>query len=530
MKHKKFKGIISLAIFITILLSFNVKAVDNSTMMQIQNQSFYIDSKLINQRKTEIFKEYIKTYPDIKSSFYYNDGKNIYDVEPSIVAPYSAGVINKSALNKGLNMVNFARFLSYLPNDVTLDDALVTKAQHGAVLLAANKKLSHTPPKPADMSEDIYKIGYSSTSSSNIAMGYGSIQSSIINGYMRDEDAGNISRVGHRRWLMNPPLKNIGFGYAGSYSTTQVFDRSRAEKVIYDFISWPSSLVFPKEVFSKEDPWSITLNPEKYNNQKVNEITVKLVRNIDNKSWIFNWEDKDENNVKTGKEYFNVDTGGYGVPFCIIFKPDTAELKDYSEGERFTVTIDGLYTTNNEKTQLSFTTEFFSLLKFENSVKSQIKDNIKTALEVKNFARFQIAYGSIMEYLDTNSEERDLYLSQISGLWNDVNTVDIIAVRKEMQKLADTRDLGAYNKILYELVDTIKDPDNRAYVLGELAGWGHDYIWTSNVVKAVEAVNSAWAAKSEQSKKIALELIKSVESEATRNFLIAEVNSIVIKP
>lgn len=213
----------------------------------------------------------------------YNE-EDIYSEVPKTVQPYAAGELIEAFLQDGLNSANLVRYLAYLPADLELNKTLNSNAQHGATLLAAIGKLTHFPNKPDDMDQDFYNIRYSSTSSSNIGAGYTSLVHSIVSGYMRNTDEGNLRMVGHRRWILNPPLKQIGFGFAsgnlgyGRYTAMQVFDRSRTEAFKYDFTAWPSQKAFPLECFSGRDPWSISLNPAIYDKSRVNEISMMLIR------------------------------------------------------------------------------------------------------------------------------------------------------------------------------------------------------------------------------------------------------------
>ncbi|OHD17218.1 MAG: hypothetical protein A2086_04675 [Spirochaetes bacterium GWD1_27_9] len=282
---------------------------------------------------------------------------NYYEVNPStynqstakLVAPYSAGQLKAGFLEDALNMTNFVRFLAKLPYDVVLDSTLVTKAQHGAVLLCASS-FSHTPTKPADMDDTFYQLGYSSTSSSNIGWGYSTLTSSIKDGYMSDGDSSNIDRVGHRRWILNPKLLKTGFGYAYSLMTMQVFDQSRTQTFDYDYISWPSSSEFPIDFFKNGDPWSVTLNPAKYTQPSKTLVTV-ILKSV-TQQWTFNQNDTN----KSGK-YFNVETSGYGVNNCIIFRPDGITLYTGS----YTVEIIGIKDKSGNDTTIKYTVTFFSL-------------------------------------------------------------------------------------------------------------------------------------------------------------------------
>ncbi|MRS12753.1 MAG: CAP domain-containing protein, partial [Actinobacteria bacterium] len=282
-----------------------------------------------------------------------------YAVVPSVSAPYSPGDAAAGFRGDAVNTVNFARYLAGLPYDVTLNATRNADAQYGAVLLKAST-FSHTPPKPADMDQAFYDRGYASTSSSNIGYGYGTSHA-FQRGCVDDSDSGNIDRVGHRRWLLNPRMLYTGIGYAESFHTTYAFDTSRpSADVAYDYVAWPSAGYFPIEFASRYTPWSITLNPARYDWDATRTgHAVTLRRVSDGRTWVI-----DEADTNTGGEYFNANFNGYGVANCFIFRPNPADLPSgYAAGEQYDVTLSGgIYAegTRNPVT-VSFRTTFMTL-------------------------------------------------------------------------------------------------------------------------------------------------------------------------
>lgn len=280
-----------------------------------------------------------------------------YLVKPNVQSPYSAGVLNPGFLNDGINMANFVRYLAGLPDNLILDKDLTSQAQHGAALLAATNKLTHYPNKPADMSESFYELGALSTRTSNLGMGYSSISQSIKEGYMRDEDSSNIDRVGHRRWILNPPLKKLGFGYANNFTSMQVFDKSQQEYFDYEYIAWPNSGYFPTEFLDEADPWSISLNPELYKSPVLSSVEVKLIRKSDNKSWEF---DQSDLVISKDQDFLNVDTSCYGICNSIIFRPGNVD-KGFKENEEFQVIITGVNDYKGEPSKIEYEVQLFHL-------------------------------------------------------------------------------------------------------------------------------------------------------------------------
>jgi uncharacterized protein YkwD len=330
--------------FTMVPLRFVGEALDFYVVWDGRNQRVILssDTPLYGRTKQEVKEKYEAYMPSFTDKPY---------LEMPLGGPdYAPGKLQQGFLEDGLHMANMARYLAELPDDLVLDDELNRKAQYGAVLLYGNRSLSHTPPKPADMDEDFYKLGYSSTSSSNIAQGYTKLSSSVL-GYLDDGDRNNIDRIGHRRWILNPSLKKLGFGYYERFSTMQVFDRSRETKVDYDYIAYPKG-VFPTEMFSKSHPWHVSLNPSKYQEPRADAVQVRLERMSDNKEWVI-----DQQSAKKGSDYFNIDLGGYGVSNAIIFRVD--QLTPL-EG-MYKVTITGLKDRNGQDAAIQYVTDLFTM-------------------------------------------------------------------------------------------------------------------------------------------------------------------------
>lgn len=281
---------------------------------------------------------------------------SLFETDPSLTAPYAPGKVTHEALQAALDRLNLMRRLAGLPG-VTLDTSLNENAQYGALLLAVSS-FSHSPAQPGDMDSSTYQNGLSAVSSSNIHYGSGGIYSNLVysvDSYMDDSDAGNISRIGHRRWQLNPSLGKVGFGLvkkgSAAYMTEKVFDRSGAT-VDYDFIAWPASGNFPNEIFDGDTPWSITLNPDKYLQPSPDQVSVTLTRTSDQTTWTFSGSNYSPSDSGA---YFTIDTANYGVNNCIIFRPD--EIASYDG--LYTVTIQGLKNKSGQSVSLAYQVDFF---------------------------------------------------------------------------------------------------------------------------------------------------------------------------
>jgi hypothetical protein len=297
-----------------------------------------------------------------------------YDYDPYLAppltfAPYAAGTLRGEYIDYALTALNFTRFLAGLPDDVTAADELNELAGHGALLMAASG-YGHEPPRPADMDDTLYERGLRGTMSGNIAFagsaggqGLQLLGDTVIHGWIADSGEENLRNVGHRRWFFNPDMLYTGFGLADSaeggwvsrFADAYASDVSRGELVVYQAIAYPSGAAFPSDVFRGDYPWSVTLNPEIYAAPDIDAVTVELSGG--GASYTFSKENSPQDGNYSDGDYFNVDTGGYGVTNCIIFRPGGIDA--YS-GE-YAVTVRGIKTIGGEDAELRYTVRFFQL-------------------------------------------------------------------------------------------------------------------------------------------------------------------------
>lgn len=338
------KQILSLALALAMCLGLTTPAfaVDTGTSF-LESGSDSID-KLSKEEIVQLLEENPLTLPD-----------NVFDQVPSCSVPYSTGKVKTSVLQTATDRLNALRQIAGLPT-VQLDLTLSEQAQYGAVIIAAQGTLSHSPSKPADMDSNFYEKAYNAASSSNLSASR--TLTEAIDSFMGDSDASNIDRIGHRRWQLNPEMGKIGFGYAESdtryrtYVTEKVFDRS-GDCEDYKFISWPASGNFPSNLFDGDIAWSVSLNTSEYKTPRQSDLTVTLVRESDGKTWTFRGSGY---GASDNGAYFHVDTANYGIPNCIIFRPEG--ITSY-EGV-YTVTIDGLKSASGSPVDFSYQVDFFN--------------------------------------------------------------------------------------------------------------------------------------------------------------------------
>jgi len=308
----------------------------------------------------------------------FDDVKTTYAEAPVLSAPYSAGSLSEKDLKSALNTLKMIRFLAGVPyEDIRFTDELNSISQHGAVLLAASDQFTHTPGKPADMSQSFFDLAYKGCSEANLNAGKDNISSAVLS-FAADSGKNNIASAGHRRWMLKPGTENFGIGFAkgnGTYgglrTSLYIFgDGAAYERTHNDFIAWPNAGAFPLQYFAASDninsvisfPWSVNLG-SLYAFPKKSEVIVTLTRASDGKVWSFdtNTPNLAMEEMTDEKLHLSVDNSGYGMTKAIIFRPDLASLGVIADGETFTVEISGIKYADGTDAVLSYDVNFFNL-------------------------------------------------------------------------------------------------------------------------------------------------------------------------
>ncbi len=232
-------------------------------------------------------------------------------------------MLSDDTLKSALNTLNFIRYTAGLNANVTLDETYTKEVQAGCLINAINSELSNYPEQPSNMDDQMYQLGYSGISESNIGLGYVSLNEAIVSGWLRNGYSKQISVVGNRRWLLNPVMGKTGFGEVGSYSAMYVADESNST-ASQTGVAWPAQNT-PLEFFNGFSPWSYSYGEDLERSQ----ISVTLTRLSDSKVWKFS------SSSSNGDFYVNNEI--CGQTGCVIFKP--SNLYNYYCDDSFHVVI-----------------------------------------------------------------------------------------------------------------------------------------------------------------------------------------------
>ncbi len=267
--------------------------------------------------------------------------------EPAKVAPPTPSELSKARAE--LARLNGYRYLAGLPADVRLDEELCWDAKFGAELCRQHGQINHTPPRPAGMDEATYRRGYEATTNSNLFWTSGADGlTGSVDGYMDDSDPSNVSRVGHRRWCLNPPMAKAGFGVVGGFSAMWCMDQSGRE-ARGAIVCFPAAGFHPIAYFKPGTAWSVALDPERHRvgspRVRVLDLSAPGARRF-------------PDDLKGLREIplvdVNLDRSGIGsLRQCLIFRPQAK----IGRGDRFGVLVEGVEGAPGSR--LAYTVEFY---------------------------------------------------------------------------------------------------------------------------------------------------------------------------
>lgn len=248
-----------------------------------------------------------------------------------------------------LARLNGYRYLAGLNADVRLKDEWNLTCKYAAHLCDVIGHIDHTPPKPPGMDDATYKRGYEGTSHSNLfwTSGPDGLTGSV-DGFMDDSDAGNVARVGHRRWCLNPAMRQTGFGVVKGSAAMWSMDGA-GESAPGAIVCFPAAGFHPLAYYHQGTAWSVSLDPGRY---QARSPQVK-VYNLKSGGAATRFPADVTGLAEVALRDVRVDTSGIGITQCLIFRPEVKALR----GVRYGVVITGIDGLPGGR--LAYTVEFF---------------------------------------------------------------------------------------------------------------------------------------------------------------------------
>lgn len=252
-----------------------------------------------------------------------------------------------SLQNVFLSRLRQHRYIAGVPFEIGWDTKGQELAEKASYICAKLNQMTHTPSKPAGMSDAEYQICSTGAGQSNLYTGL-TEPVACIDGWMDDSDEKNIDRVGHRRWCLNPPLSKSAFGTVGNYSAMWVYDMSGPPmSQDYDMIGYPARGYMPIQFFGPKIAWSCTPNLSKF--EGFDEAQIKVTVNL---------ADAKLNPVgqPLKLDFFKVSSTPVGGGPAIIFRPANFNLNEAA----YVVDIAGLKPRSGEAS-FRYVVHFFNL-------------------------------------------------------------------------------------------------------------------------------------------------------------------------
>ncbi|HWB06445.1 MAG TPA: hypothetical protein VG796_25700 [Verrucomicrobiales bacterium] len=141
-------------------------------------------------------------------------------------------------VQEAIRRLNAYRFLSGVYSEVGTESQMNENAAEAAGACAKEGTLSHS-------------LGHY-TERCNLSVGQRDM-ASTVDGYIGDGGDNNRERRGHRRWCLNPPMANAGFGREGKFGAMWCMDGSGRKT--RDPWSYPGRGLYPLE-YVRGNAWS----------------------------------------------------------------------------------------------------------------------------------------------------------------------------------------------------------------------------------------------------------------------------------
>ena len=255
-----------------------------------------------------------------------------FQTQPKTKPPYNSGKLSEEYLKIPFKMLNFARFMVGIPDDVTNDSSYEKLAQDASLLMKVNNKMAHTgQPKPKNMNDKLYNSGAKGCKSCNLFMGLDNLYEGV-EGWIVDN--GNFTTIGHRRWILHPPMKKTGFGIVGGFAAMYCFDNSHGETP-YKNIPWPCRNMTLE--FANTSHWTLSTGKT-----LPNDIVVTLTNRRTGKIQTFS---------NKNKSTFYISNDYFGLIGCIIFEGPLVK-----DEESYRVDISG------KCVAISYDVDFFNVI------------------------------------------------------------------------------------------------------------------------------------------------------------------------
>lgn len=164
-----------------------------------------------------------------------------------------AGLTGLTTNAATLSSLNYVRSLAGLA-PVSFSPSMNAAAQQAALIMAANRSLSHSPSSGWKCWT---RTGATAASRSNLALSWPALAAGkIIDLYMDDKGSTNTA-AGHRRWILNPFSTVMGSGSTQTANALTVIGPTSAARPNPRWVGWPTAGYFPNAM-EPSGRWSLS--------------------------------------------------------------------------------------------------------------------------------------------------------------------------------------------------------------------------------------------------------------------------------
>ncbi|OGU14410.1 MAG: hypothetical protein A2X63_03845 [Ignavibacteria bacterium GWA2_35_8] len=266
----------------------------------------------------------------------------LYDCGPDVDNCYE-GTLKSNEKIKVMAKLNLIRSLHGL-QEVSYNPGDEKYVQEAALLTCANKQMNH---QPANDAKCFTQDGYKGCDESNLWFGsasqvWGWQSDNMIIDWLIDD---SVETLGHRRWLLNPFMRNASYGRVDKVESDGKHFTAGVLKVFDRLVYWPpfvsdiEYVAYPDgdyPAYAFKTDWflsfSLVADKETFWNNK----------NVDFSNSVIQMADENGNPVTVNSAQYN--TEGYGLPNIIQWKADGLQA-----GKRYNVTVTRVKYNNQEK-------------------------------------------------------------------------------------------------------------------------------------------------------------------------------------
>ncbi|GIP35105.1 S-layer homology domain-containing protein [Paenibacillus sp. J2TS4] len=416
---------------------------------------------------------------------------SLYLEQPLLSSPYSAGKLHEQVLLDALNMTKFARYLAGMSESVELSSKLNESAQHKVVVLEQTYHSSrpHDPAQPADMSDSFYQTsqawkGGGTSAYENLHYGY--LPMRAVASFMDDIGSSNERNVGHRWAILQPDIREVGFGYTDNYIVMHLKEGNYKSPwpEERDYVAWPSAGNFPM-LFSEFQMFSILLNPNKFEPADAESLRIEIL----NKRQKTKWQLYDTANYssKAGKMYMS-SRFYQGEPATFItFSVSGISIQEEDE---VSIRITGIKDKSGNETAIEYAIHFFEL---DESTQSSTP-----AIDDYTYSEQTIRPGSKLEGLAINPRDVTLLVGeqvQVKVMAGDEQGKAVDVTNQAIFRLMDEKYADYFTVDAQGIVTALKATEVVAYPVEVTYGDRTDmfHVRVRNPLASFNDVGGHWA-------------------------------------